>query len=172
MIDAATTVATQLHQAFQGTLYPGDDNLAVDADDDPEASELAKALRGKDWTSVSTDMVLTFKDALPLLTPAAFRYYLPAYLKACIEARHRIDTAWDNVILCLTPPITATDERERSFNTRSNGFTPSQEEALVAFLEFAHRKEKAEWRTLGMEPRKNFSLAIDYWRSRSVSLVS
>ena len=60
--------------------------------------------KGKEWASISPREVRAHADALPLLTPSAFRYYFPAYLLACIDARELIDVAWDSVIFNLTPP--------------------------------------------------------------------
>jgi uncharacterized protein DUF6714 len=111
------------------------------------------------------------KDALPLFTPAAFRYYFPAYLVACIDARDQVDVAWDNAIFDLTPPKQRKGWRMDFFRIRAEGFTPSQAEALLAFLEFAYEKEKADWATEGMEPSKDFAHAIKYWKSRSLKLV-
>jgi hypothetical protein len=73
-------------QAFAQTPYPGDDALVLgDASYDPEYREVAAAFRRKQWRQLSPAFVHQHRDVLPLLSPAAFRYFLPAYLLACSD---------------------------------------------------------------------------------------
>jgi hypothetical protein len=165
----ADAVKAKIRQAFEGSVYPGDDNIVADGGHDPECKETAAAFKTKEWKSVSSDMVRDQKDALSLLTPAAFRYYFPAYLLACLEARNEIDVAWDSVIFDLTPPNQAEGPRRAFFLRRVEGFTALQAEAIRAFLELADEIEKADWASAGMQPPNDrLRAAIEYWTTRSM----
>jgi hypothetical protein len=50
-----------------------------------ECDEIDEHLKGRTWLEVATEVLPEFSDALPLLTPAAQAYYLPAYM--CFEVR-------------------------------------------------------------------------------------
>jgi hypothetical protein len=171
MAQSQQALKTKITEAFQKTVYPGDENLVPDAVGDPECIEIARTFKGKEWQSVPPEIVHEHKDALPLFTPAAFCYYLPAYLMACIDAREQIDVAWDSVIIRLTPPKNLQGSRMEFFRTRAEGFSPTQAEALLAFLEFAFEKEKADWAREGLEPQKDFPQAIKYWKARTSKIV-
>jgi hypothetical protein len=56
-----------------------------------ECAETYERLLGKPWDDVtSKDLGMDF--ALPLLRPAAVRYYLPALMRACIETAEAVNT--------------------------------------------------------------------------------
>src|SRR4051794_33677193 len=90
-------VKTKILKAFAATPYPGDKNLVTDQSGyDPEYREVLRAFKGKGWKDISVEMVRKYKDALPLFTPAAFRYYLPAYMIACVDSYYDVDTVRDS----------------------------------------------------------------------------
>jgi hypothetical protein len=154
-------VRAEIVQAFGNSQYPGDHNLVIG--NDMECEEVAEAFKGKEWDSLSPAFVREQKDALSLLTPEAFRYFFPAYLIACIDARLEVDTAWDSVIHDLTPQRESPGWIER----RSEGFTPDQIAAIQAFLDLIDRQEQEYWTTKGLpRPDDEFREAIEYWASR------
>lgn len=73
--------------AFADVRYPGDDHIVADPDHCPECEDVAAAFRGRHWKELTPALIFERKDALPLLRPEAFRYFLPAYLLACVDAR-------------------------------------------------------------------------------------
>lgn len=162
MNSLAQTAKTKIRDAFANAEYPGDDNLVTDGGCDPGCREIAAAFRGKAWDSISTQMVREYNGALPLLTPAAFRYYLPAYLLGCIDSRQKVDFAWDSVITHLTPPW-----KSEFFTERAEGFMDLQADALVAFLRFVDDAEWAEdWEPPPKSPASRVRRAPAYWQSR------
>jgi hypothetical protein len=141
--------------AFATAPHPGDDALVIGAVDyDPEYREVANAFARKHWRELSPAFVHEHRDALPLLTPAAFRFFLPAYLLACLEAEQDLDTAPLNVALSLTPPAGET----AAFAARTAAFTAAEASAICAYLEAAQHLE-------GL-PGGSVALALRYWRSR------
>lgn len=166
MNSRAEDATAKIRETFQDATYPGDDNIVTDGGHDPECREIEDGFKGKAWASISPRTVLQYKDALPLLTPAAFRYYLPAYLIACLEAPEEIDVAWDNVIFNLTPPKQQ-ERLQREFRARTEEFTVHQVEALVAFLEFVNEREQAESGQPGMAALEDrVRPALEYWKAR------
>jgi hypothetical protein len=157
-------VKATIVQAFRGSSYPGDDNLVIG--NDRECREIAAAFRGREWRSISHDFSREQKEALPLLAPEAFRYFLPAYLISCIDARNQIDVAWDSVIFNLTPPKARTGSRWDRFEQRITGFTRGQGDAILNLLAFMDEEERAEWMRAGSSGPERLGPAIEYWRSR------
>ena len=68
----------KIEDAFADAKYPGDDSLVEWKD--WESVDLARLLKGKHWKDLTLDMMNRESGALYLLTPQAFRFYLPAYL--------------------------------------------------------------------------------------------
>jgi hypothetical protein len=87
-VPAADEVKTLIRKAFAQAPYPGDDHLLRSQGDEPD--EVADLFRGKDdWSALAPDFVdragAASPSALSFFSPAAFRFYLPAYLLADID---------------------------------------------------------------------------------------
>ncbi|MGH8630775.1 MAG: DUF6714 family protein [Burkholderiales bacterium] len=161
----ADRVKAQIAAAFSKRAYPDDGKVVVDATGfDPESNALGAAFSGQRWTDVPATQVRSFKDALPLFTPAAFAYFLPAYLLACLEAPEEVDTAFDSVIFALTPPATRKGWQWRFFKDRITLFDRAQAEAVAAFLDLAAQREIEEWAREGKRPPPDrIGRARSYW---------
>jgi hypothetical protein len=145
--------------AFEAASCPGDDALVSgDVSYDPEYRDVADAFAGKHWRELSPSFVREQRDALPLLTPAAFRFFLPAFLLACADGEQDLDTAPLNVALSLTPPDHGR-AATTSFAERTQPFTPAEASAICAYLDASPRLE-------GL-PDGSTARALEYWRSRT-----
>lgn len=151
--------------AFAATPYPGDDSLVVDQSGfDPECNEIAREFRGKDWKDISVEMLLKYKEALPLFTPAAFRYYLPAYMIGCTDFYDQMDVALDSTLFNLTPPQTRSGWSWDFFWIRAQQFNESEKDAIKSFLELMAHCERADWASEGMEPPVDRAKsAFEFW---------
>lgn len=139
--------------AFREVPHPGDDALVSgDVSYDPEYREVARDFRGVTWRRVSPAFVREHADALALLSPAAFRHFLPAYLLACIVAEAELDTVPFNVIGCLTPPASADSAASAFFASRVGAFTRPEARAICAYLEVSQARGASD--------------ALAYWRTR------
>lgn len=147
----------QITAAFGPRVRP-DDAALVPADvaaqpgGDLESEALACGLRGQPWQRLDVAAVRMFKDALPLFEPAAFAYYLPAWLMACLQAPAEVDSALDSVIFNLTPPSRQRDWQSRFFAERAHLFTPAETTAIAAFLAYEQAREQADWASAGVTP--------------------
>jgi hypothetical protein len=164
--DAARRLRAEIAAAFSGHPYPGDNNLVDAGTLDPKTERLRNAFKNRRWQDVSIDMVRSFKDDLPLFTPAAFAYFLPAYLLACMEAPDEVDTAFDSVIFNLTPPLSDGGWQIRFFQARARLFSQEEANTLSMFLDMAARHEIDEWASEGgVPPFDRIGRARGYWAS-------
>jgi hypothetical protein len=163
---ARDAVKRRLLEGFSATPYPGDEHLvAVQDGTDPECREIESAFKGKDWRDVSVEMVRDHKDALPLFTPAAFRYYLPAYMIGCVESPREVDVALDSVLFNLTPPKKHSGWQWDRFWARAQQFDEHEREAIRSFLELMEQDEIEDWASAGMKPPKSrVKSALAYWK--------
>jgi hypothetical protein len=77
------------------------------------------------------DEVLNYHgDSIPLLSPKAFRYYLPAYVKFTCENQDSI--AADGLLFNLSP----NDPSSEFWAGRTDDFTPEEKEAIIDYLKY------------------------------------
>lgn len=108
-----------------------------------EVRELANEFSGKRWQDLDDDFVLEHYDVLPLLSPAGFQYYLPAFMLRAIE----YDTyglVGPNTVGILSPPLTTAAADMEDFLDRIRPFSSQQGEAIRVFLEYLHYRHPDE----------------------------
>jgi hypothetical protein len=90
-----------VENAFSDTQYPRDDNLVFDNNNNySDVIETKQDFLGKHWKNLSIDIINHHRDDLPVLTPEAFCFYLPAFLIASISYPIQIiDVLPNNLIL-------------------------------------------------------------------------
>lgn len=139
-------IVRQIASAFDAVVYPGDDDL-TDSTYGEEPVALVEAFRGKDdWRRLDASFLNPAPDgwgtALAFFSPAAFRFYLPAYLLA--DLRRELDMSDPASRLCtfVTPQAegqriarvwgggTMGDHARRTFE----GFDCRQVAAIVSYL--------------------------------------
>ena len=131
--------------------------------------EIAAAFRGKDWRSIWRETVRDHATALPLFTPAAFRYFLPAYMIACLDGYDDLDVAPDSVLFNLTPPNQRSGD-EVNFSARTQRFTRVEREAVASFLGIMDEYERADWASAGKQPPEDrVEPALKWWREFAAS---
>ena len=169
----ADSVKEAILAAFKGTPAPDDDELVVDPSSyDLESSEVASAFRSKEWMEVTVGMVHEYKEALPLFTPTAFRYYLPAYMIACVVSYYAVDVALDSVIFNLTPPSERSGWKWDFFWARTKLFSRGEREAILLFLKLMEQYEIRDWATEGkVPPEKRLTTAVDFWSRLSAGNI-
>jgi hypothetical protein len=132
--------------------------VSGDPDYDPEYREVAHAFAGRHWRELSLAFIREHRDSLPLLSPAAFRFFLPAYLLACLDGTEDLDTAPLSVASSLTPPDPRDRAASEAFAQRALSFTPVEASAVCAYLATAATDAGIS------EP--SVARALRYWRSR------
>jgi hypothetical protein len=127
-------LAEQIERAFADVPYPGDDRL-VENPADLESSNLRDRFKGKHWSTLSFKTLMDERSGLPLLTPEAFRFFIPAYLHVSVVRPDEVDVIPENLVSDLTPPLQEGESAER-FRTVVSGFTPEQMQVIRAFMRY------------------------------------
>jgi hypothetical protein len=129
-------LAQQIEAAFSVTVYPGDDHL-VDLYHSgsfcEECAAVAGLFRGCDWRALTKDVLVQNRDSLLLLRPAAYRFYLPAYLIAALKHWNDFDTFNSSVVVSLTPP-NPQEGLDEFFSSRVAELTPEQKTVIRDFV--------------------------------------
>ena len=161
-----------IQDAFGNAEYPGDENLVAT---EPLADQIwrqriAKSLRGKDWTSISPleDKEVSHDGSdLLYLTSAAFCYYLPAYLIACIDDFDEADVMGATVIHVLTPPSdegARNSESKKTFDNKIKKFSRVQREAICAFLAYVFNNYREDFFIGENDPiSPDYTACLEFW---------
>jgi hypothetical protein len=163
------TATANIRTAFAATAEP--DRAEVQNDHCPECQETAGRFAGRRWEEITVATLLLYpKPSVALLTPSAFRYYLPALMLRCIEAHRALDVLPDEIVGDLSPPNAKTAGR---VDERSRDFSAAQVAAILAFLRVCEMREKIESgaeEALEWAPvSKPLARAIRYWTARAES---
>lgn len=97
-----------------------------------ENEERSAFFRGRHWNEIPPDEIPQEGSLLYHLTPEAFRFYLPAFMKAVVFNYERLDTLPEDLVSALTHK-----GDERAYALRAfRLFTPGQKAAVRRFLEY------------------------------------
>ena len=104
--DPVQLIARRIVEAFQPRPLPEGDPF-VSHSSEVDARTLERLARHGSWIDLPHEVVCANPLALAFMTPAAFVWFLPAYLVASVthHATNRVLTS--SVITCLTPPDAA-----------------------------------------------------------------
>lgn len=137
---ARNALRERIRYAFGKAVMPALDRICdVDWDwrVDPERASIVAAFGGKAWWAIDVATAEAQYSALSFFSPDAFRYYLPAFMMACVatSARRLPANVAQSTTFSLTPPREGDPRRER-FLAEARGFTPEQRDAVREFLEY------------------------------------
>ncbi len=129
-----SAMARQIEAAFASREYPGDTHIVADAED-WESPEILEGLQGKAWDELSVATLFEQRLCLWMLTPEAFQYYLPAFIRAALLYPDQVDTLTEYTLFVLAPPAEEAEERkQRWFTCRVEGFDAAQKAAITEFV--------------------------------------
>jgi hypothetical protein len=160
----------QIEQAFAAVPYPGDDWICPGVTAEArrfgtEEAEIEAAFRGLHWGDVPLEVLNRHQSALSFFSPAACRFYLPAYLLTVLGVPRRppdfveIGGGITSAVLHSLQPPVEMSWKPRSHPTvawfleRVNGFTPEQQQAIRAFLHHVGGREARAALNRYWEPR-------------------
>jgi hypothetical protein len=158
-----------IRRTFAETTYPGDEALVRSRGDEPDA--VLALFRGKtDWRTLSADYVdragAASPSALSFFSPAAFRFFLPAYLLADIDGA-----------LTFTEPAfflyyglenTTRDLRAHQqtwWEVQQEHFAPLTNKEAAAIVEYL--RWKSDQTTSEHDQRAIAEALRNYWESRA-----
>jgi hypothetical protein len=131
-----------------------------------ECDEIQTKFSGKAWQSLRPSLLEYWYDALPLFTPDALHYYLPAYLVLALKNPIKYCNIWERTISNLCPPKQIPPDEDNWLNDfgetqyeyfihRMQGYTSEQKAAIANYLRYQQRDE----------PNQDFSSAIHWWET-------
>jgi Family of unknown function (DUF6714) len=151
-------IASRIREAFASVPYPGDDRLVPQtAHRDPEREQIATDFAGRDWRELGVEVARGEPEGLFLMSPLAFRFYLPAYALAAVADPFGSDLVPAAVVQSLTPPPDS-DDAARWFEERVGGLSAEQVDAMRDVLKFIGRS--------GLFLEREAQRALEYWDSR------
>lgn len=100
MTGETVALAAEIDRAWADAAYPGDDAISAGWDNE---GELAREMVGKHWRDLGLEFLqrFTWGDGVDQLRPAAFGYYVPAFLKLALTS----DSTQAAMVRLLTPPL-------------------------------------------------------------------
>jgi hypothetical protein len=132
--ELATIARRSIREGFAIVAFSN--NERVVAHECQECAFVACAFAYKTWNTIATATVVAHKDAFPLLTDEAKRYYLPAWMLACIDDPRGVDSGVESVLAYLTPPRGRKTRNWETFAKRAESFGAAEHDAIYAFLTY------------------------------------
>lgn len=128
------TVQESIESAFADVPYPGDDRIA-DHKDCPECDDVRAHFRGASWRGHTVAELQQYQSVLPLFTPEALQYFLPAYMLVSLGAWREVDDIPFSIMyMCLPSDPSEEAGLQEHGRVRFEIFTPRQREAIAAYL--------------------------------------
>jgi hypothetical protein len=116
-----------------------------------ECDEVASRLAPHEHDAVPDDDMYWLGDSLPLLSPKAFRYYLPSFV--AFSLAHQ-DSSLEALINYNLAPSAELDVGERD---RFAYFSPEERKVIAEFVAYRSSLEGADF------DRQHLDQAIQYW---------
>jgi len=128
-----------------------------------ECIEVSEAFGCKPWPAITLDDLRAGAETA-LLTPAAWRYYLPAVITWCVRAPDAVDVIQDNLVYQLEPPEPTDQESLHEwFRQRAVGFSEEQRQVIRSYLEWYGERQEADCLALALEPPMSVYRALEHW---------
>lgn len=156
---AAAELSGLIRNAFSATPAPAPDDMSG-SDQGTEPFEYAVEFRGRDWRGLSVEFLSRHSAALSFFSPAAFRYFIPAYM-----VHHLAGAQWNaDPVFNLTHGFSADDKAgdddafdwEAVARRKFAVFLPHERAAVAAFLSYCDAHDAFE------DPRIREALAA-FW---------
>jgi hypothetical protein len=125
-----------------------------------ECIEVSNAFGGRPWPEISLSDLLAGGETA-LLTPAAWRYYVPVMITWCVREPEAVGVIGDNLVYQLEPPEPGM--QDEWFEERRDGFSEGQRQTFVAYLDWYRERQEAEYVALEMEPPRHVYRALTHW---------
>jgi hypothetical protein len=105
----------------------------ITSHDCEECDVVRDDFRNLKWWSANSELIDYHFGDLPLFTPEAYHYFLPAFLLRALENFETDNLVLQFCIYSLTPTDTPTDDPW--YSARLNRFTPEEMSVISDFLE-------------------------------------
>jgi len=132
----------KIRSGFANTRHPGPDKLALHECDECQA--VRDAFARVDWKTLDDEVIKANFDKLPLFSPEAFHFFLPAYILYSLT--HLYSEACAFMVYALTPKEQKRNEAERKamllwWQERLKPFSQKQMGIVYEFLDIVKDEE-------------------------------
>jgi hypothetical protein len=131
----------KINAAFGNVPYPKESIAPHECD---ECREVRRIFAGKNWKTIEPEILEENHGKLPLFSPAAFNFFLPAYLIYSLDYFEEYDTVCEFTIYAVTPDNKAVRERLEYWQERFEHFTFEQMNCIYEFLDLVRIDENFE----------------------------
>lgn len=129
-------------KAFANVPYPKESLAPHECD---ECREIREIFAGQKWNAVPSGILADYHDALPLFSPEAFHYFLPAYLIHSVDNfGENYDTTCQFTIYALTPNSKNIKTGLGHWRERFAHFSAEQMDCIYEFLDLVRIDENFE----------------------------
>ncbi len=150
-----------IREAFADAIYPGSDNITISACPCTECTETRTFFESKHWRDVAVTGLPfhAFWGGLAIMSPEAWRFYLPAYMLLSLKGDGDPLGTLECALYGLSPaPPSAHDW----LTERTHSFSRAQQECIAAYASAATERGAEE----EVECDEAFIAAANYWRSK------
>ena len=138
----ATALVAKIEEAFAAASRPRPDQLVTSRQ--PDAEEVRRDFGKVHWRDLSEEVLMHHRASLVFLTPEAFRFYLPAYLRASLLAKDRtVRTEVRTYTLSALAPLKGRDPGR--FERRVSLLESAERDAIRGFVALV-REDAGSWR--------------------------
>jgi hypothetical protein len=129
-------VIAAVREAFAEVRMPAaSDIVPATAIHDPERERVQREFDGRHWRDLDASFVGSHAEALLLLAPRAWHFYLPAYLIAALVGPRESDLGAASVVVSLTRPEDVNPDATTWVGERVRLMSVEQRSALAGWLD-------------------------------------
>ena len=147
-----------IKSAFKNVEYPGDDRIVTERDNQ-ESFDIESDFKGKSWEELDFDILASHQDSLPLLTPEAFAFYIPAYMLISLRYYEKADILVDFTLYSLIPNYLFRQHVRTRFNEEIIGVEQDKLSGVDGFFQ-------ERFCQFNQEQKKAISLFIKYIKDK------
>lgn len=125
-------VISLIDAAFAGVVHPGDVLLHPSCRDD---TDIRPFYGVRDWRSIDSHLIETSDAALCFFSPAAFQYFLPAFMVWTLDNCSTSDSFTVDATIYSLDPTTSDGPQQRFMLSKYALLSDQQRRAIVVFLE-------------------------------------
>jgi len=137
--DRIAELKRKIGEAFNGVPIPARDRIALHQCD--SCAALRNAFAGKDWRSLDCGFLEQYFSKLPLLSPEALPYFLPAYLLCALAHFDPDNIVAEFTVYHLTPSEPTDEDHADWWREKLRFFTAEQIAVVSEFMQLVREHE-------------------------------
>lgn len=131
----------KIFASFENVPYPKGRIAPHECD---ECNDVCKTFKNKNWKTISPEILEVNHGIIPLFSPEAFQYFLPAYLNFSLNNFYEYDTVCQFTIYSISPSNKEINELLDYWRSRFVHFSHEQMSCIYEFLDLARIDENFE----------------------------